>query len=103
MKYYEFLYLVLIIVYIGALMYMFTTTDVNIKKMLPPQLQNLSKRNVVIYSLVGGTIVGVIVASFIWFLLHTACKGIFGIYRECFEEEQEKDDEKKEKKVVDNQ
>ena len=60
-------------------------------KQLLPNLQNLSKRDVVIFSIVGGTIVGAIYASIIWFIFHRVCKSIFW-NRECFEEEKDENE-----------
>ena len=92
MKYYELLYLVMIIISIISMGLLLTRPIY--KQTLPPNLQNLSLRNIVIFIIVVGTIIGVIYASILWFILHRVCKSIFGIYRECFEEE-EKDEDKK--------
>lgn len=89
MKYYELLYFVLIIISIFSMPSILTLP---IFKQLLPNLQNLSKRDVVIFSIVGGTIFGAIYASIIWFIFHRVCKSIFGIYRECFEEEKDENE-----------
>jgi hypothetical protein len=73
---------------------MLILTRPRFKQILPPNLQNLSQRDVVIFSIVVGTISGVIYASILWFILHRVCKSIFGIYRECFEEVEKDEDEK---------
>lgn len=89
MKYYELLYFVLIIISIFSMTSILTLPK--FKQILPPNLQNLSKRDVVIFSIVGGTIVGAIYASIIWFIFHRVCKSIFG-NRECFEEEKDENE-----------
>ena len=88
MKYYEWLYLICIIVYIIAVWQLLNNPRV--KGNLPSNLQNLSQRDTAIYSAVVGTICGVIIASILWFLYHTSCRVVYGVYRECYDDEEEK-------------
>ena len=108
MKYYEQLYLVLIIVYIIAF-----AVITNLKKLppgIPPELKNLSVRDKAIFSIVGGTFVGSIFASIIWFLISASYNMFCAVSSECFEVvEENMEDEKKveenmedEKKVEEN-
>jgi hypothetical protein len=89
MKYYEWLYLICIIVYIIA-MYILLNHPRFKKKLLPPNQQEMSQRDIAMMSVLIGTICGVVVASILWFLYHTSCRVMYGVYRECYDDEEEK-------------
>lgn len=72
------------------------------KSLLPPAMQNLSKRDIIIYSVVFGTIAGAILASIIWGMINVSYNMYCAVSSECFEILEETEEEKKRKKDVDD-